>query len=395
MNFDRIPTAISNGELERRWRLVRNLMSELKLDALVLQNSNDWLGGYVRWFTGVPAHNAYPRTVLFFRDEPMTVVEQGAFGSRHHPEADDFENRGIGTIVGSPSYVSAGYTATYDADLAAKELKSRSVRAIGVVGQATMYHSFAKYLFNSIPSVTCVDVTEEIDLLKAVKSTEEQDLIRETASLQDAVIGDVRDFIRPGMFDYEVTAYAQYCAQKRGSEQGIFLGSSAPVGKASLFRGRSAQGRRIEKGDNFTLLVEVNGRGGYYTEIARTFVLGKASAQMQDDLNLMIEAQRYTLSLLKPGADSKEIFDAYNEYVERKGLRPERRLHCHGQGYDMVERPLIRFDESMRILPGMSIVVHPGKMTAENFAVVCDNYLIGDNGPSECLHRTPQSIIEL
>ena len=37
------------------------------IDALVMQNNNDWLGGYVRWFTGTPANNAYPRSVLFAR----------------------------------------------------------------------------------------------------------------------------------------------------------------------------------------------------------------------------------------------------------------------------------------------------------------------------------------
>jgi hypothetical protein len=125
MSNERIPTAVGMGELERRWTLVRNLMDDLKLDAIVLQNSNDWLGGYVRWFTGVPAHNAYPRTVMFFRDEPMTFVEQGSFGSRIQPHADDLENRGVGIILGSPSYVSAAYTATYDAELAARALKDK------------------------------------------------------------------------------------------------------------------------------------------------------------------------------------------------------------------------------------------------------------------------------
>ena len=55
-------TAWTNGfsipsrprELERRWAAARKDMAERRIDALVMQNNNDWLGGYVRWFTDTP-----------------------------------------------------------------------------------------------------------------------------------------------------------------------------------------------------------------------------------------------------------------------------------------------------------------------------------------------------
>ena len=64
-------------------------------------------------------------------------------------------------------------------------------------------------------------------------------------------------------------------------------------------------------------------------------------------------------------------------------------------GYDMVERPLIRHDETMPLASGMHMVVHPGFVNERMFAVVCDNYLLGPSGPGPCLHNTPQRIIEL
>ncbi len=42
-----------------------------------MQSTNDWLGGYVKWFTDLPANNGYPRTVVFHADAPMSVVEMG------------------------------------------------------------------------------------------------------------------------------------------------------------------------------------------------------------------------------------------------------------------------------------------------------------------------------
>src|SRR6202163_4373446 len=74
----RILTRISDAELMRRWGAVRHVMRDRGIDAIVTQNTNDWLGGYVKWFTDLPANNGYPRTVVFYADAPMCVVEMGS-----------------------------------------------------------------------------------------------------------------------------------------------------------------------------------------------------------------------------------------------------------------------------------------------------------------------------
>jgi Xaa-Pro aminopeptidase len=155
------------------------------------------------------------------------------------------------------------------------------------------------------------------------------------------------------------------------------------------------QGRRIETGDHFSLLIEVNGPGGLYAELARTVVLGRASAELLDGFAAMAEAQRHTLSLMRPGASCSQIAAAHDHWMTARGLPEERRLYSHGQGADMVERPLIRSDETMTLKPGMNLAVHPGYETDRLFAVICDNYLIEESGPSECLHRTQKQVFEL
>ena len=109
----------------------------------------------------------------------------------------------------------------------------------------------------------------------------------------------------------------------------------------------------------------------------------------------MKEAQAHTLRLLKPGASCADIAKSHDEHMRGRGLPPELRLYAHGQGYDLVERPLIRADETMLIEQHMNLAVHPGYETSSIFAVICDNYLIEADGPGECLHRTPKQIFEL
>ncbi len=51
----RIAVRISDAELERRWSAVRDVMKVQRLDAIVAQATNDWLGGNVKWLTDIPA----------------------------------------------------------------------------------------------------------------------------------------------------------------------------------------------------------------------------------------------------------------------------------------------------------------------------------------------------
>jgi Xaa-Pro aminopeptidase len=81
--------------------------------------------------------------------------------------------------------------------------------------------------------------------------------------------------------------------------------------------------------------------------------------------------------------------------MKQKGVPPESRVYSHSQGYDLIERPLIRADETMNLEKGMNMSVHPAYATSSMFAHICDNYLIEENGVSECLHKTPKQIFEL
>jgi Xaa-Pro aminopeptidase len=396
MPNERLNTPISTKELERRWAAVRAAMGERRIDVLVMQANNDWMGGYVKWFTDVPATNGYPATVVFPRDDRMTVIGQGPIGlERELPLQGDGVRRGVARFVGSPSYASCPYTAEYDAQLAEKPLAQHAGATIGLVGRGAMSFAFGDYLRRALPGATFVDASDLVDGIKAVKSEEELELIRRTAAMQDACMESTFRHIHPGMRDLEVAAVAEQIGHKLGSEQGLFLAASAPVGVSVPFANRYQQNRVIREGDQFTLLIENNGPGGFYTELGRTCVLGKASQEMKDEFAFVLEAQKFTLSLMRPGAKCSEIFAEYNAFMKRNKRPEERRLHSHGQGYDMVERPLVRHDETMTIAKSMNMVCHPTYVTERTFSWCCDNYLIGEAGVAEKLHRFPQEIVEL
>ena len=102
-----------------------------------------------------------------------------------------------------------------------------------------------------------------------------------------------------------------------------------PPDKPVQFSQRHYQNRVIQEGDTVALLVEDSGRGGMYTELGRSCVVGKASAELKDEFAFALEARKFNLALLKPDAPCKDIFEEYNAFVRKNGRPEEKRLHIH------------------------------------------------------------------
>ncbi len=387
---------VATTELERRWAVVRKAMENHKIDVLLMQNNNDFMGGFVKYFTDIPATHGYPYTVIFPRDDRMTVILQSYFGDNRllPPEGDGYR-RGVKSVLGAPYFSSVQYSTMYDAELAGKALASYAGKTIGLLGRGTLPISLIDHLRSKLSTANFVDATDMVDYIKSVKSEEEIKHIRRTAAMQDGAIEAAMKAVAPGKREIEIAAVAEHYVLDHGGEQGLFLANSHSPGDPLYWGNRHLQNRTLREGDFFTLLIESNGPGGFYTEISRTCVIGKAPQQMKEEFAMLLEARKYTLGLLKPGALCKDIWDSYNGFLRKHARPEEQRLYCHGQGYDLVERPLVRLDEPMPIMKGMNITCHPTFIAGGMFNTICDNYLIGDKGVTERIHKSPEKFYEL
>lgn len=396
---ERICTPISKQELERRWKAVREAMADKGIDFLIMQNTNQFLGCYMKWFTDIPALHGYPITVIFPREDDMTTI---ACGPRSDPESaltdlstKDWAFRGVKNRITAPFFASLHYTKTFDAEIVVDQLKPMKDCTIGFVGLGQINAATHNYITSHLTAATFVDATDLVDNIKAIKSDEEIELIKRTAALQDVAFEKAMQALKPGMRDYEIMSLVQHIVQDLGSEQQLIMAGSAPLGTPCMMLKRHFANRQIQAGDQFTLMIEVNGPGGLYTELSRNAVLGKASDELLKNVEIAMEAQQVTLDLMKPGADPKDLVAANNEFLASKGFPEEKRLYAHGQGYDLVERPAIRDDEPMKLAANMNITIHPIVATDTVYAWVCDNYLVTETGVSECLHKTPKKVFEL
>lgn len=387
----RIQSRISTSELERRWKAVRQAMKESQLDYLIFHNRTDFLGGYVKWFTDMPAVLDYPATVIFPVDDEMTTIWHGPQPPAE-PGPPGWTLRGVKKRFSFPFLPSLAFTATFDAEKVTEELSQHKDCQIGLVGMGFIPAAFYKYVTEHLSAARFTDATDLVDHIKAIKSDEEIRHIRQIAATQDKAFEYALTCIKPGRRDRDVSADIYRKCQELGSEQANMMVGSAPPGAPARNLLLHFGNRMIQEGDQVYVLIETNGASGFFTEIGRTVCLGKVPAELEKNFELSIKAQKITLDLLKPGADPMTIWNANNDFMKSIGFPKETRIYAHGMGYDMVERPSIMPGENMKIKARMNLAVHPAVSSAKAMGQVCDNFLVSETGVPERLHKTAQKV---
>ncbi len=384
-------------ELKRRWAKLRDIMREDKVDALIVAGQHGFSGGsgYFRWVTGTFSPTAYAQVAIFPADGLMTLVHHGDLGGEHTHDGSFPGHPGVGKRFSTAAFPTAYYCGPLEAEIIGREIKKAGYRRIGLIGANANYHGFMARLKELLVGLTFVDLSEPVDRLKAVKSAYDIACIRRTAAMQDDVLAKTAAHIQPGMRDFEVLAYSHYVGSLLGSEGGYFLGSSSAYGQPAQQRLRPFQGRTFREGDVFIWQCENSGPDGFYTHMSRPFVFGKAPQSIVDAIGAVVEAEEFTIKLMQPGAKCSEIYAEFNAYMTERGFPEERRLHCHGEGYETVERPLIRHDETMTMAADMNMGMHPFVVLNGTSMVLTDNVLTLKGGGAEHLHKTKRAAIEL
>jgi Xaa-Pro aminopeptidase len=391
----RVNAPISTAELERRWTAVRAAMEDARIDALFVHSHVDGIGGATRWFADLPAGGGYPTSLVFPLREPMTLVAHGPRGGDREIPSGDPALRGIGRLLTTASFASVVYCQEYDSDLVLQALRPLTPSRVGLVHPGTMPYPMVDAIRRGLSDAEVVDASDLVDSIKAVKSTEELAAIRATATMQDEALAYGFAIVEPGMRDSQITAAVQHFCAERGSESGVYMAGSAAPGEPAMFQLRHNQERVIGEGDYFTLQVENSGAGGFYSHLGRTARLGEVPQSVLEDFELARAAQQVCVDMFTPGVRASDIFAAYNDFLLSHGRPPERRLHCHAQGYDVVERPLIGAEETMSLEAGMHIGCHPMWLHNDVFTFLCDNYFVNASGPAERIHATAQQFLSL
>jgi len=381
-------------EMQRRWDAVRAVMRERKIDYLVMQGQEEFMGGSLRWFTDWTARHQFPMTVIFALDEDMTVINCGNEPPLPQAFPPKWGTRGVKNNWGDVYFTTHSFSKYYDAKLALDAMKDKPKATIGWVEPMNIAMTLAGYLQENLPQATFIDATEHIDILRAKKSPYEVEIAKRTAKIQDDSFDYLKSIVKPGLHDYDMYAATHHYMSSHGSGRGLVLVKSGAMGTFAPFEPYHLQGKVIEAGDQLTVLNETNGPGGMYTELCRSFCVGvEPDQELSAAWKHSVECQRLLAEKMVPGASCKDLYTLARSYMVDNGYAPPSRSFAHGQGYSLVERPSIRPDEPWEIMEGMNIAVHPVLVKPGRvWCLACDNYIVGAKS-AEKIHNYPQELI--
>ena len=137
---------------------------------------------------------------------------------------------------------------------------------------------------------------------------------------------------------------------KYGDIVGIDIGMEYPIKR----RGRGVPVNKFSK------------LGGYYTDMAKTVIIGEVDAQTEKLVNTTKKSLELAIKQVLPGNTLNDIGRAVQEFVEAQGFSIVRELVGHGVGHEYHEEPqvpnFIVTDGSIKnitLKPGMVIAIEP------------------------------------
>jgi len=253
-----------------------------------------------------------------------------------------------------------------------------------------------KWLADRDRSFTLEDGTALLDALLMHKLPDEIAAIRRAAKLADEAYGEFRNAVAPGRRQYEIVADLEAYLRRRGCPDNFMIIGS---GGKDVFGMTPPSERRIAPGDlvttELTPAVE-----GYYVQICRTLVAGRASAAQARAFAVYVEALEAGVAAVKPGATAADVARAENDVFRKYGLgdyvtSKYTRVRGHGIGLFCDSKPHILEDVDTVLLPGMAMIVHPNTYHPEvGYIVLGDAVVVTETGV-EVLCRTPRELFEV
>ena len=379
---DRRRYSLSQGELERRWKAVRERMAAKGISHLVVQSQQRFVGGYFRWFTDLPGNN-YHITAVFPVDEEMTIIGHGAPAPATPITPPEWALRGVKERINTPAFPNVWWEDAWDAEKAVEVIKRRKPNAVGLVGLGNMSAALYENLKKGLQGVDVVNATDLVDEVRMVKSEEEIKLHREAAYLHEMSYEVAKKAIRPGRSVGEVMEEIRHAQVLAGSEEqqiNIAFGQPGGAHYAQSSWGNTSVRRPFREGDVVNMLIESSAAGGYWYDLRRFVCIGRAPGELQDAYAIVREARKILAANLEPGTTPGVALKASDEFLKSKGCPPEARVAGHGQGLDLVERPVVRYEETAKLQAGMVISLHPTASAIRATACIADTYVIGKSG---------------
>lgn len=380
-------------ELVSRNQKCIELMRERGLDA-ILAFTDYFKHASIRYLTGYtyqPVWLASSTYVLPREGEPTLLVDRFMDAVKEQVWVSD-----VRTISGWLERPGPAGTLLAVAEATAEILREKGLERskIGLIGYDIMPAMCLDRIKHKLPEAQFVDVSEEFERLRMVKSENEIALIKRANSIISKGYEAAIEAIRPGRTEADVGSAMMKALLDAGAD--FILALWVVSGKAAerVYRTPLITNRELKKGDMVWMDCGMAYKG-YFADVGRTTVVGKATEKQRRLCDAVLRMHKNAAGIMRPGVRAGDIYEemrrtaveaGYGDYFKPGGFVG------HNIGVTLDDYPLIKPDEPTPLEKNMVMNIDPKLFVpGVGGARVEDSYLITEDGAKR-LTKVPQKL---
>lgn len=380
-------TEFTVSEFEARAERARALMTEARLDAIVVssQKNVEYLSGFMSNLWASPTRPFY--TILPRAGHPFALIPQGSnatwLGSSWIKDLD---------IWPSPRPEDEGVT-----ELAAilKKMSGKFGRVgieMGPESRIGMPLSDALHLIEALKPLEIADCSTLCRDLRIIKSEAEISCVRHACHVASNAFDQLPGMITPGSTEMQVANRFSAAMMSGGADNVPFIAMGAGPGGYDSIIGRPTK-RVLSSGDILAIDTgaEVN---GYLCDFDRTISIDEPSDEAKKAYEVLYKATDAGIKAAAPGHKASDLYHAQLGVIEAEGGIPATMgRYGHGLGKALTEWPSNKPDDQTILLPGMIMTIEPGVDFGNGKVMVQEeNLVITEDGCELLSRRAPREM---
>ncbi|MFN6991454.1 MAG: M24 family metallopeptidase [Fervidobacterium sp.] len=236
------------------------------------------------------------------------------------------------------------------------------------------------------------DISSILLDIRSKKTENEIESMKVAIEIAQEAFKKMLEIAKPGMKEYELSAYLEYQMKLLGADGPAFETIIASGYRGALPHGKASD-KVIERGE--PIVVDWGARyQGYNSDITRVFSIGEPSEKVKEVYNIVYEAQQRALNAIKAGIIAKDIDAIARNYISEMGYGDYFGHGLgHGLGLEVHENPSLSFRNDKPLEPGHVVTVEPGVYLESEFGIrIEEDVLVTENG-SIILTTLPRDLI--
>lgn len=239
-----------------------------------------------------------------------------------------------------------------------------------------------------------VDVSSDLQKLRAVKTPKQLELIKKAQEITDRTFVEILPEIKEGMTERQLCIMLENKLYQNGAD-GIAFKSIVAFGKNSSRPHALVTDKRLENGSVIKLDFGARFKG-WCADMTRTVFFGNPTAEQKGIYNAVKEAQQTALDGLYTGISCKAAYNLANDCFIAKGLE-KYFLHSlgHGLGTDVHESPSLSPRSEDFLCENMVVSIEPGLYLPSKFGVRIEDIVFFHKSSIENLTKSQKHMIIL